>query len=72
MPHVLGETRMPGDLGTKTNYQLSFTGEPPFAEYHVGPTQKKLIRVEDVEELAHEMMAAQVAQHREKQRTDSR
>lgn len=55
---------MPGDQGTKTNYQLSFTGEPPFDEYPVGPTQKKVLRMEDVEELAREMMAAQ---HREKQ-----
>lgn len=51
---------MPGDQGTRTNYQLSFTGEAPFDEYPVGHTNQKPIRMEDVENLASEMMAAQL------------
>lgn len=51
--------RLPGDQGTQTNYQLSFTGEPPFVEYPVGQMQQKAVRMEDVEKLAEEMMAAQ-------------
>ncbi|CAM9545334.1 unnamed protein product [Ectocarpus fasciculatus] len=51
--------RMPGEQGTRTNYQLSFTGEAPFDEYPVGLTNQKPLRMEDVEELAKEMMAAQ-------------
>lgn len=50
---------MPADQGTQSNYQLSFKGEPPFDEYPVGPLQKKVLRIEDVEKLAVEMMAAQ-------------
>lgn len=50
---------MPGEQGTRTNYQLSFTGEAPFDEYPVGLTNQKPLRMEDVEELAKEMMAAQ-------------
>lgn len=50
---------MPGDQGTRTNYQLSFTGQAPFDEYPVGLMQKKVLRTEDVEKLAQEMMAAQ-------------
>lgn len=50
---------MPGDQGTRTNYQLSFTGEAPFHEYPVGLTNQKPIRMEDVENLAKEMLVAQ-------------
>lgn len=51
---------MPGSQGTRTNYQLSFTGEAPFDEYPVGLTNQKPIRMEDVEKLAKEMMDAQL------------
>lgn len=55
--------RMPGSQGTQTNYQLSFKGEPPFDEYLVGPMQKKTLRMEDVDKLAAEMLAAQQRKH---------
>lgn len=51
--------RIPGDRRTQTNYQLSFKGESPFDEYPVGPMQKKVLKMEDVEKLAEEMMATQ-------------
>lgn len=50
---------MPGEQGTRTNYQLSFTGETPFDEYPVGLTNQKPLRMEDVEKLAKEIMADQ-------------
>lgn len=50
---------MPGEQGTRTNYQLSFTGETPFDEYPVGLTNQKPLRMEDVENLAKKMMADQ-------------
>ncbi|CAM9490900.1 unnamed protein product [Ascophyllum nodosum] len=51
---------LPAHKGTQTNYQLSFKGEPPFEEYPIGPMQKNVLRMEDVEQLAKEMMAAQL------------
>lgn len=56
---------MPGSKGGQTNYQLSFTGEPPFDEYPVGLMQKKQLKMEDVEALAKEMMVAQHHKHGE-------
>ncbi|CAM9743059.1 unnamed protein product [Pylaiella littoralis] len=50
---------MPGEQGTRTNYQLSFTGETPFDEYPVGLTNQKPLSMDDVEKLAKKIMADQ-------------
>lgn len=58
---MLFSCRMPGQRGTQSNYSFSFTGEPPFDEHPVGLMRKKVLREEDVEKLAAEMMATQNA-----------
>ncbi|CAM9707641.1 unnamed protein product, partial [Choristocarpus tenellus] len=49
---------LPGQ-GVQTNSQLSYEKQKPFQEYPVGTMCQRNLRIEDVEELAREMMAKQ-------------